>query len=521
MQFDLKFTALVGISTVFSQNAAAQNAFHQRPNIVYIMSDDHAYQAISAYGGALKDFAPTPNIDRIARDGMRLDRCLVTNSISGPCRAVILTGKYSHINGYITNEGQKPFDGSQQTFPKLLQKAGYTTAMIGKWHLGSDPTGFDHWEILPGQGSYYNPEFITKYGHHNEKGYVTELITEKCISWLKEAQNSGKPFMLMMHHKAPHREWQPGPNELTLYKDVTFPEPATLFDDYSNRGTAEKTQDMTISKTMRIEEDLKLYKDRSKMRNTGLNRMDSAQMADWDAVYNPIIKEFYESNLTGKDLISYKYQRYLQDYLACIAAVDKSVGEVLNYLKENGLDKNTVVIYASDQGFYLGEHGWFDKRWMFEESYRTPLLIEWPGVIKPGSVNNDMVSNIDLPETFLEMAGLNVPSDMQGRSMVPVLKGKTPSNWRKEHYYHYYEYPGSHMVKRHYGMSTEQYKLIHYYYDIDEWELYDRKADPQEMTNVYNDPAYTSVRKNLHKRLTKLMKKYGDSEALAKSFLPN
>ncbi len=521
MNFDLKYTALLGMGALFCQNSSAQNTAQQRPNIIYIMSDDHAYQAISAYGGSLKDLASTPNIDRIAREGIRFDRCLVTNSISGPCRAVILTGKYSHLNGFVANEGQKPFDGSQQTFPKLLQKAGYATAMIGKWHLGSDPTGFDHWEILPGQGSYYNPEFITKDGRHTEKGYVTELITDKCIEWIREAGGSGKPFMLMMHHKAPHREWQPGPNELTLYKDVRFPEPATLFDDYTGRGTAEKTQDMTISKTMRIEEDLKLYRDKAKMKSTGLARMDSVQMANWNAVYDPIIKEFYDSGLTGDQLVKYKYQRYLQDYLACIAAVDKSVGEVLDYLKENGLDKNTVVIYASDQGFYLGEHGWFDKRWMFEESYRTPLLIQWPGVIKPGSVNNDMVSNIDLPETLLEMAGVKVPSDMQGRSMVPVLKGKTPSNWRKEHYYHYYEYPGSHMVKRHYGMSTERYKLMHYYYDIDEWEMYDLKTDPQEMKNVYDDPSYASVRKNLHKRLKKLMKEFGDSEALARSYIPN
>ena len=521
MQIDLKYTALVGLGAIFSQNAVPQNAVRQRPNIIYIMSDDHAYQAISAYGGILKDAAPTPNIDRIARDGMRFNRCLVTNSISGPCRAVILTGKYSHLNGFVKNELQTPFDGSQQTFPKLLQKAGYSTAIIGKWHLISDPTGFDHWEILPGQGSYYNPEFINKDGRHTEKGYVTELITDKCLEWLKTIKDSGKPFMLMMHHKAPHREWQPGPEELSLYKNVTFPEPATLFDDYSNRGTAEKTQDMTISKTMRIEEDLKLYKDRSKMRNTGLTRMDSLQMTKWNNVYDPIISEFYRTGLTGDDLIRYKYQRYLQDYLACIAAVDKSVGEVLDYLKAAGLDKNTVVIYASDQGFYLGEHGWFDKRWMFEESYRTPLLIQWPGVVKPGSVNNDMVSNIDLPETFLEIAGTDIPDDMQGRSMVPVLKGKTPSNWRKEHYYHYYEYPGSHMVKRHYGMSTERYKIMHYYYDIDEWELYDLKTDPQEIKNVYNDPAYASIKKNLHKRLLKLMEKYGDSEELAKSILPN
>ncbi len=485
------------------------------------MSDDHAYQAVSAYGGILKELAATPNIDRIAREGIRFDRCLVTNSISGPCRAVILTGKYSHLNGFVKNEGQAPFDGSQQTFPKLLQKAGYSTAIIGKWHLISDPTGFDHWEILPGQGSYYNPEFISKDGRHVEKGYVTELITDKCIDWIKENKDSGKPFMLMMHHKAPHREWQPGPNELALYRNVKFPEPATLFDDYSNRGTAEKTQDMTISKTMRLQEDLKLYSDKSRMKSSGLSRMDSVQMAAWNNVYDPIITEFYKANLTGNDLIRYKYQRYLQDYLACIAAVDKSVGEVLSYLKETGLDKNTVVIYTSDQGFYLGEHGWFDKRWMFEESYRTPLVMRWPGVIRSGSVNKDMVSNIDLPETFLEIAGADVPDDMQGRSMVPILKGKTPSNWRKEHYYHYYEYPGSHMVKRHYGMSTERYKIMHYYYDIDEWELYDLQADPQEMKNVYDDPAYTSIRRNLHKRLQKLMKKYGDSEELAKSFLPN
>jgi hypothetical protein len=326
--------------------------------------------------------------------------------------------------------------------------------------------------------------------------------------------------MLMMHHKAPHREWQPGPSELTTYKQTKFPEPATLFDDYSNRGIAEKTQDMTISKTMRIEEDLKLYKDRSKLKVTGLNRLSPEQLAAWDTVYNPIIREFYRLGLQGNDLVRYKYQRYLQDYLACIAGVDKSVGQILDYLKETGLDKSTIVIYASDQGFYLGEHGWFDKRWMFEESYRTPLLIQWPGVTKPGIVNDDIVSNLDLAETFLEMAGVQVPSDMQGRSMVTILKGKTPVDWRKEHYYHYYEYPGSHMVKRHYGISTDRYKLIHYYYDIDEWELYDFKADPLEMKNVYNDPSYKKVRDDLHIRLEKLMVKYKDSEELALSFIP-
>ncbi|HUX97616.1 MAG TPA: sulfatase [Bacteroidales bacterium] len=519
MQTNTKLLSILGIAAAVS-SCSGNAKKTERPNIIYIMSDDHAYQAISAYGSSIKDLAPTPNIDRIAQNGMRFDRCLVTNSISGPCRAVVITGKYSHLNGFMKNEGQKPFDGSQQTFPKLLQAAGYNTAMIGKWHLGSDPTGFDHWEILPGQGNYYNPDFLTKEGKKRDEGYVTDLITEKCLNWLTAAKGQKKPFMLMMHHKAPHREWQPGPDELKLYKDVTFPEPPTLFDDYSVRGRAEKEQDMTISKTMRLIEDLKLYPDTMKIRNVGMNRMNQDQKAAWDEVYDPIIKKFYGSKLKDDDLVRFKYQRYMQDYLACIAAVDKSVGKVLDFLKANGLDKNTVVIYASDQGFYLGEHGWFDKRFMFDESYRTPLLVQWPGSTKPGSVNTDLVSNLDFAETILDMAGVEVPGDMQGESLVPLLKGETPSTWRKEHYYHYYEYPAVHSVKRHYGISTEQYKLIHFYYDIDEWELFDFKNDPMEMKNLYNDPAYASVKEDLHKRLKDIMAKYGDSEELAKSFLP-
>lgn len=518
MKIDIKIAVALGVGASLSP-ACSDTEKSAAPNIIYIMADDHAFQALSAYGGPLKDIAPTPNIDRIASDGMRFDRCLVTNSISGPCRAVVLTGKYSHLNGFLSNEA-KQFDGSQQTFPKLLQQAGYNTAIIGKWHLGSDPTGFDHWEILPGQGSYYNPDFINSDGRHREEGYVTELITGKCIDWLSKAGNSGKPFMLMMHHKAPHREWQPGPNELTLYKDVIFPEPETLFDDYSGRGTAAKTQDMSIAKTMRIKEDLKMYPDPVNGKNVGLNRMNPGQAAAWDSVYNPVIRQFYSSGLEGDDLVRFKYQRYMQDYLACIAAVDKSVGEVLDYLKSSGLDKNTVVIYASDQGFYLGEHGWFDKRFMFEESYRTPLLIKWPGVTKPGTINKDLVSNLDFAETMLDISGADVPDDMQGMSMVPLLEGKKPSNWRKEHYYHYYEYPAVHSVKRHYGISTERYKLIHFYYDIDEWELYDRETDPLELQNLYDDPAYASVKIKLHKSLEKLREKYGDSDELAKSFLP-
>ncbi len=511
----IKLSAVVGLSAVHNKEAHSQ-----RPNIVYIMSDDHGYQSISAYGGPLREYSPTPNIDRIADSGMLFNRCLVTNSLCGPSRATILTGKYSHMNGFLENEVQEPFDGSQETFPKLLQKTGYNTAIIGKWHLGSNPTGFNHWDILPDQGRYYNPEFINSNGTYIEKGYVTEIITEKSIQWLKKARESDKPFMLLMYHKAPHRNWQPGPKELKLYKNTVFPEPSTLFDDYSNRGKAERDQDMTISRTMRIEEDVKMYADKSKIKNTTLRNLDSLQLAAWDEVYDPIINQFKKENPIGDVLVRFKYQRYLQDYLACIAGVDKSVGAILDFLKENGLDKNTIVIYTSDQGFFLGEHGWFDKRWMLEQSYRTPLLIRWPGVIKAGTVNNDMVSNLDFAETFLDIAGVKIPSDMQGESMVQILKGKTSANWRKEHYYHYYEYPGSHMVKRHYGISTERYKLIHFYYDIDEWELFDIQRDPLEMKNVYNEPSYASVKADLNKRLDKLRLRYKDSEASARSFLP-
>jgi arylsulfatase A-like enzyme len=510
---------LLGISAASAACSRTNPIMAERPNIIFIMSDDHAWQAISAYGGPLKDCAPTPQIDRIAKQGMRFDRCLVTNSICGPSRATILTGKYSHLNGFLANEGI-PFDGNQQTFPKLLQKAGYQTAIIGKWHLGSTPTGFDYYDILPGQGHYYNPDFIDSTGQHRQNGYVTEIITQKAIEWLKKASNAGKPFMLMMHHKAPHREWQPGPNEMGMYNTVKFPEPPTLFDDYAHRGTAEKSQDMTIAKTMRLEEDLKLFRDHVRMNKTGLERLSPEQFKVWNDNYDPIISDFYASNLAGDDLVRYKYQRYMQDYLTCIAAVDKSVGRILDFLKENGLDKNTLVVYTSDQGFYLGEHGWFDKRWMFEESLRTPLLMMWHGVIEPGSINNDMVSNLDFAETFLEVSGMEIPKDMQGKSLLPIMRGKTPADWRKSHYYHYYEYPGWHSVKRHYGITTARYKLIHFYYDIDEWELFDLQADPREMVNVYLNPEYDSTREDLHRQLDTLMKKYRDSDSLARSYLP-
>ena len=484
------------------------------PNIIFIMSDDHAWQAVSAYNERLQYVAPTPNIDRIAQEGMRFDRCLVTNSICGPSRATILTGKYSHLNGFPGNisRGQQ-FDGSQQTFPKLLQQEGYATAMIGKWHLGSEPTGFEYWDILPGQGHYYNPTFINEYGHYDVHGYVSDIITDKTIDWLKTREDDTRPFMVMMHHKAPHREWEPGPKYLNRFKGIEFPEPFNLFDDYSGMGAAAREQDMSIEHTMRLEADLKMWPPDTSgpVYQRTIGRMDDEQRRLWDMTYEPIRKEFEEMNLQGKDLVRWKYQRYMYDYLATIQSVDESVGRILQYLEESGLDENTIVVYTSDQGFYLGEHGWFDKRFMYEESYRTPLVIRWPGVIPPGSVNKNIVSNLDFAQTFLDAAGLPDPPDMQGSSMLPLLRGEQVRDWRTAHYYHYYEYPAVHSVKRHYGIATDRYKLMHFYYDIDEWEMYDLKADPHEMNNVYNDPAYADVRDLLHGQLEGLRETYGET----------
>lgn len=461
-----------------------------RPNIVFIFSDDHAYQAVSAYNSRINK---TPNIDRIAHEGMRFDRCLVTNSLCGPSRACILTGKYSHLNGFYNNTNSR-FDGAQVTFPKLLQQQGYQTAMIGKWHLVSDPTGFDFWDILPGQGQYYNPAMIRNGVKRKVPGYVTDLITERSLEWLKQ-RNPSRPFLLMCQHKAPHRRWEPALDKLSKSDDVKFPEPDTLFDDYSGRGKAEHSQDMMIASTM-DDYDLKL---------TPPGDLNPEQRKIWDAYYEPLNGVFRKANLQGKELVRWKYQRYLHDYLACIESVDDSVGKILDYLKESGLDKNTIVVYMSDQGFYLGEHGWFDKRWIFEESLRTPFVVRWPGVVRPGSINRNLVSNLDIAETMLEVAGVSPPSEMQGRSLVPILKGKTPRDWRKAFYYHYYEYPGDHDVARHYGVVTDRYKLVHFYEPkFDYWELFDLKTDPEELKSVYGSPEYAKVQIELKLKLARL-----------------
>jgi arylsulfatase A-like enzyme len=484
----LAVVALVALSSPLGRIEAAEPT---RPNIVFIFSDDHGYQAISAYGSRVNK---TPNIDRLAADGMRFDRCLVPNSICGPSRATVLTGKYSHANGFYNNTNNR-FDGSQVTFPKILQAAGYQTAMIGKWHLVSNPTGFDYWEILPGQGQYYNPPMIRNGERVKHDGYVTEIITDLTLDWLKK-RGPAKPFLVMCHHKAPHREWEPNLKDLHRFDGVTFPEPATLFDDYAGRGQAEKTQDMTIGKTINPR-DLKL---------TPPPTLTAEQRKTWNDYYEPLNEAFRKKkDLQGKDLVRWKYQRYMHDYLACIASVDESVGRVLDYLKAEGLDRNTIVVYASDQGFYLGEHGWFDKRWIFEESLRTPLLIRWPGVAQPGSVNRNIVSNLDFAETFLEAADLAASSEMQGRSLVPILRGATPPDWRTSFYYHYYEYPGPHNVRRHYGVVTDRYKLVHFYEpDMNYWELFDRQIDPEELRSVFGQREFADVQANLQRELARL-----------------
>ncbi|QLE02464.1 sulfatase [Galbibacter sp. BG1] len=534
MKVKLKILLITLVITLYSckekkEEIAVAEKNAKRPNIIFMMSDDHAYQAISAYSDKL---IKTPNIDRLAKEGMLFTNASVTNSICAPSRAVILTGKHSHINGKTDNHF--PFDTTQITFPQYFQKAGYQTAMFGKLHFGNNPKGFDEFKILPGQGKYYNPDFITKSeGKINVEGYVTDIITDMTLNWLDNERNKEEPFMLMYLHKAPHREWLPAPRHYKEYIHKTFPEPETLFDDYEGRGTAAKTAEMNLLKHMNWAGDSKVYP--KVMDELGIpdasgwdkkafyrevGRMNEEQRASWDSVYMPMNEDFKKRypNMTEKEKMQWRYQRYMQDYLGTIAAVDENVGRLLNYLDENGLTDNTLVVYTSDQGFYLGEHGWFDKRFVYEESFRTPLLIRWPSVVSPGSSTSEMVQNLDFAQTLMDAAGIEQPTDMQGESLMPLLKGKEDAWDREAVYYHYYEYPSIHMVKRHYALVSKRYKLIHFYYDVDEWELYDREKDPNEMQNVYNDPQYTDVVKELKQKLKEMRLEYGDSEELDKEY---
>ena len=489
----------------------------QRPNIIFIMTDDHTTQAMSCYGGNLLQ---TPNMDRIANEGIRMDNCYATNALSGPSRACVLTGKFGHVNGFTDNACR--FDSTQVTFPKLLQAEGYRTGIVGKWHLISEPQGFDFWSILTGQeeqGDYYNPDFNENGVAIRESGYATDIITDKALSFIDEATSPGKPYCLMFHHKAPHRNWMPSPENLGIFNDRVFPEPENLFDDYSSRTQAAREQDMSIASTLKEDWDLKVLTREEILaggnRLLGVySRMPEEVQHKWDSVYAPRIAEYRSGKLKGKELVRWKYQQYMRDYLATVLSVDQSIGRLLEHLEKNGTLDNTIIVYTSDQGFFLGEHGWFDKRFMYEECQRMPLIIRYPKAIRPGSTSNAICMNVDFAPTFLDFAGVDIPEDMQGRSLKAILEneGKTPEDWRKAAYYHYYEYPAEHSVKRHYGIRTADFKLIHFYNDIDSWEMYDEKADPREMNNIYDDPAYSAQRERLTALLRQVQQEYGDTD---------
>lgn len=496
-------------------------------NVLYIMTDDHTAQMMSCYD---KRYVQTPNLDRIASDGVRFVNSYVANSLSGPSRACMITGKHSHANGFTNNE-HGVFDGSQQTMPKLLQAAGYSTALIGKWHLVSTPTGFDHYEIIPGQGEYYNPTFITMDGKtHVEQGYLTNLLTDKAITWMNDQRKTGKPFALFLHEKACHRDWLPEIKYLREYEDVTFPMPDNFNDTYEGRlAAADQEMSIASNEDMTMDYDCKIL-DPNKLTRLGptylayLGRLNSRDRAAYDMFYDSLSIDFRNRHLTGQALKEFKYQRFMRDYAKVLKTFDDNVGRLLNYLDETGLSKNTLVVYTSDQGFYMGEHGWFDKRFMYEESFSTPLVMRMPteydGPVAHGDIT-EMVQNIDYAPTFLDLAGAPIPEDMHGVSLLPLLEGQHPKDWRQSLYYHYYEYPAEHKVRRHYGVRTSDgWKLVHFYpvaeedqygaQKIDAWELYNLNEDPTEMNNVYGQKGYEKQTKRLLKEMKKLQLQYKD-----------
>lgn len=504
-----------GATALMSCTGKESNKAESKPlNIIYIMTDDHSYQTISAYDGRYNN---TPNIDRIANEGTLFSNSFVGNSISGPSRAMMLTGKHSHKNMFKSNSDK--FDGSQQTFPKILQESGYETAVVGKWHLVTDPTGFDYWNILIGQGDYYNPNFKEMGEITKKEGYATDLTTDIALNWLDNRDDKEKPFALLLHHKAPHRTWMPNLDDLGMYDDKDFELPDNFFDDYQGREGA-KNQKMSIVKDMNEIYDLKMADKEKEIVTTQrtldgvgrgiLNTMNAEQRARWDEYYDPIIDKFKNDKLSGEELANWKFQRYMKDYLSCIHSVDQNVGRVLKYLEENDLLDNTVIIYTSDQGFYMGEHGWFDKRFMYEESFRTPLLVRMPNTYKQPKKVEQLVQNIDYAPTLLDIAGVNVPNDIQGESFLPLLNNSKNKDWRKSIYYHFYESTDEHAVSKHYGVRNERYKLIHFYDPIDAWELYDLQSDNNEMNNLYDNPKYKEVQLELINELKKLQEQYDD-----------
>lgn len=513
----LKF--LLPLFVPFSLSAA------KKPNIVFIFSDDHATSAIGAYEGFLKSVNPTPNIDRLASQGMLFKKSFCTNSICGPSRAVILTGKHSHLNGFMNNGNR--FDGDQQTLPKLLQKNGYRTAIFGKWHLKSEPQGFDEWKVLPGQGEYYNPEIITPDGKERLMGHCTDVVTDLAVNFMTEQAGADQPFFLMCQHKAPHRNWMPALRHLDLYNDITIPEPDTLFDEWKDNASPARWQEMEIDGHMDLTFDLfyglskktditvKRSTDKSAARN--LKFMTPTQLSIWNSHWGPKDAAVRKANPQGKELVRWKYQRYAKNYLRCVKGVDESVGAIMENLEELGLAENTIVVYSSDQGFYIGDHGWFDKRWMYEESLEMPLIVKWPGVTKPGSKDIHLVQNLDYAPTLLEATGSAIPAELQGKSLIPLLKGESP-DWRDSIYYHYYAYPSAHMIARHNGIRTERHKLINFY-NFGEWELYDLKTDPDELHNLYQDPAQAELITDLKGQLEELRASYGDT-TVGKKYSP-
>jgi arylsulfatase A-like enzyme/dienelactone hydrolase len=489
-------TALLAVLALLGPSPGAAAPAARRPNILFIFSDDHGAQSISAYGSYRNR---TPHLDRIAREGMRFANCFCTNSICAPSRATILTGKHTHLTGHTTNE--RIFDDRLPTFPRLLRDSGYQTALIGKWHLNSEPVGFDHWDVLINQGIYYNPPMVRNGRYVEHTGYVTDIITDLTIDWLEKHRDPGRPFLLMSQHKAPHRGWDPALRHLAMFDDTLLAEPPTLFDDWSNRSSAWSHSEMNIGDL--TPGDLHL--------ETPAWQLDAEQRVAWESVYEPKNRAFREAKLAGKALLKWKYQRFAKDYLRTVAAVDEGVGRILDHLEKSGLAESTLVIYSSDQGWFLGEHCMFDKRWMYEESYRMPLLVRWPGVVQPGKVDTHLVQNLDFAQTLLDVAGVATPSDMQGESLVPLMRGQAPKDWRRSLYYHYYEDKGAHKVPRHYGVRTERHKLIHYY-RIGEWELFDLWKDPDELVSLYGKPGYERVTAALRAEADSLRRTYRVSE---------
>lgn len=503
----------MAVSAVGSMHSCTRTPKCKPYNIVFIMTDDHTAQMMSCYDDR---HILTPNLDRIAEGGVRFTNSFVANSLSGPSRACLLTGMHSCGNGFYNNSSCV-FDFSQTTFPELLRRNGYQTALVGKLHLESLPTGFDYWEILPGQGDYYNPSFITMDGKsHEEKGYITDIITDKSLDWLENGRDEERPFCLMIHHKAAHRNWLPALEHIREYEDREFSLPDNFYDDYQGRIAAQK-QEMSVAEDMDIVYDTKMVVPGKVTRLSGqyaslLSRLDEEDRRLYDGFYDSLSTDFMARSIKGRELAEFKYQRYMRDYAKVVRSLDENVGRVLDYLERNGLSENTLVVYTSDQGFYMGEHGWFDKRFMYEESMRTPLVMRLPeGLSRRGDVNA-LVQNIDLAPTFLDIAGVDVPEQMHGMSLLPLLEGEEESekDWRTSLYYHFYEFPGEHMVKRHYGVRTDRYKLIHFYNDENFWELYDLQADPHEMRNVYGLPGYEDITETLREELKHLQEKYDD-----------